>query len=195
MAETSSPVATPRVKGPLVWLGMDQQELDDAYDQTVYAPNQPLLAKRRAAASESVLKRFPPERVVYGPSEHEKLDIYKTHKPNAPVNVYVHGGAWRQRPGQRLRLPRRDVCQRRREFRRPRLRANSRHRRQPAANGAASPQRRRLGLQKCRALRRRCQSRLHHRPFLRRALERLRVGHRLAKRFWPAARHSQRLDC
>ena len=52
MAETSSAVATPRVKGPLVWLGMDQQELDDAYDQTVYAPNQPLLAKRRAAASE-----------------------------------------------------------------------------------------------------------------------------------------------
>ena len=37
----------------------------------------------------------PPERVAYGPSEHEKLDIYKTHKPNAPVNVYVHGGAWR----------------------------------------------------------------------------------------------------
>ena len=95
MAENSSPVPTPRVKGPRVWLDMDQQELDDAYDQTVYAPNQPLLAKRRAAASESVLKRFPPERVAYGPSEHEKLDIYKTHKPNAPVNVYVHGGAWR----------------------------------------------------------------------------------------------------
>ena len=95
MAENSSPVPTPRVKGPRVWLDMDQQELDDAYDQTVYAPNQPLLAKRRAAASESVLKRFPPERVAYGPSEHEKLDIYKTQKPNAPVNVYVHGGAWR----------------------------------------------------------------------------------------------------
>ena len=28
-----------RTKGPKVWLDMDQQELDDAYDQIVYAPN------------------------------------------------------------------------------------------------------------------------------------------------------------
>jgi arylformamidase len=83
-------------KGPLVWLDMDQKELDDAYDQTVYAPNQQLLAKRRAAASAATLERLgPPLRLAYGPTEHEKLDIYKTHKPNAPVNVYVHGGAWR----------------------------------------------------------------------------------------------------
>ncbi len=36
-----------------------------------------------------------PERVSYGPGEIEKLDIYKTRKPNAPVNVFIHGGAWR----------------------------------------------------------------------------------------------------
>ena len=95
MAESSSPAAVARTKGPIVWLEMDQQELDDAYDQTVYAPNQPLLAKRRAAASESALQRFQPERAAYGASEYEQLDIYKTPKPNAPVNVYVHGGAWR----------------------------------------------------------------------------------------------------
>jgi len=74
---------------------MDQKELDDAYDQTVYAPNQQLLAKRRAAASASAYERLKPERAAYGVSEHEKLDIYRTHKPNAPVNIYVHGGAWR----------------------------------------------------------------------------------------------------
>lgn len=86
-----------RIKGPLVWLDMDQKELDDAYDQTVYAPNQPLLAARRKVASESVLKRLPPERRAYGSSESEieKLDIYKTPKPNAPVMVFTHGGAWR----------------------------------------------------------------------------------------------------
>src|SRR5690349_16855439 len=28
-----------RQKGPRVWLDMDQKELDDAYDQAVYAPN------------------------------------------------------------------------------------------------------------------------------------------------------------
>ncbi|HEX6801703.1 MAG TPA: alpha/beta hydrolase [Candidatus Binatia bacterium] len=88
--------STGRIKGPLVWLDMDQKALDDAYDQTVYAPNQPLLAARRKVASESVIKRFgAPERVAYGSSEVEKLDIYKTKQANAPVNVYIHGGAWR----------------------------------------------------------------------------------------------------
>jgi arylformamidase len=31
--------AEPRVKGPHVWLDMDQKDLDDAYDQAVYAAN------------------------------------------------------------------------------------------------------------------------------------------------------------
>ena len=85
-----------RKKGPLVWLDMDQKELDDAYDQSVYAPNQPLLAKRRAAASKAAIERLgAPERIAYGPTEIEKLDIYKTLRPNAPINVYIHGGAWR----------------------------------------------------------------------------------------------------
>ena len=84
------------VKGPRVWLDMDQKELDDAYDQTVYAPNQKLLALRRAAASKATLARLgEPMRLAYGPTEIEKLDIYKTSRPNAPVNVYIHGGAWR----------------------------------------------------------------------------------------------------
>jgi len=84
------------VKGPLVWLDMDQKELDDAYDQSVYAPNQKLVAKRRAVASEAALRRFgPPERFAYGGTDIEKLDIYRTTRPNAPVNVYIHGGAWR----------------------------------------------------------------------------------------------------
>jgi arylformamidase len=84
-----------RAPGPLVWLDMDQKQLDDAYDQSVYAPNQPLLAARRKAASESVLKRLPPERFAYGPTEIEKLDIYKTQRANAPIEIFVHGGAWR----------------------------------------------------------------------------------------------------
>ena len=86
----------PQLKGPIVWLDMDQKELDDAYDQSVYAPNQQLVAKRRSIASEAALKWLgPPERAAYGPTEIEKLDIYKTHRLNAPINIYVHGGAWR----------------------------------------------------------------------------------------------------
>ncbi len=95
MAMTSTNSETTRTKGPIVWLDMDQKALDDAYDQTVYAPNQPLVAARRKVASQSVLKRFPPERHAYGSSEIEKLDIFKTTRPNAPVMVFIHGGAWR----------------------------------------------------------------------------------------------------
>ena len=85
-----------RVKGPLVWLDMDQKELDDAYDQSVYAPNQPFVALRRKLASEAALKQLgQPERVAYGPTEIEKLDIYKTRRLNTSINIFVHGGAWR----------------------------------------------------------------------------------------------------
>ena len=100
MAENSSSAETTaqspaKVKGPLVWLDMDQKELDDAYDQSVYAPNQQLVATRRRLASEAMLKRVAPERVAYGASEDEKLDIYKTARANAPINIFIHGGAWR----------------------------------------------------------------------------------------------------
>ena len=86
----------PRVKGPRVWLDMDQKELDDAYDQSVYAPNQEHVTKRRRLWSEQTIARLgPPQRVAYGPTEIEKLDIYKTSRWNAPVQIFIHGGAWR----------------------------------------------------------------------------------------------------
>jgi len=36
-----------------------------------------------------------PRRVAYGSADIEKLDIYITKQPNAPINVFIHGGAWR----------------------------------------------------------------------------------------------------
>jgi arylformamidase len=85
-----------RAKGPPVWLDMDQKELDDAYDQSAYAPNRDQMNKRRASLSELVRARLgAPKRVAYGPTPAEMLDIYATAKPNAPVAVFVHGGAWR----------------------------------------------------------------------------------------------------
>ncbi len=55
MTATASPA---RVKGPIVWLDMDQQELDDAYDQIVYAPNRDQVGKRRLANSAAALTRI-----------------------------------------------------------------------------------------------------------------------------------------
>ncbi|MGH7827835.1 MAG: hypothetical protein ACREQ7_22000, partial [Candidatus Binatia bacterium] len=84
------------VKGPSVWLDMDQKQLDDAYDQSVWAPNREHVGKRRRLASERMVERVgEPERLAYGPTEIEKLDIYKTKQSNAPIHVFIHGGAWR----------------------------------------------------------------------------------------------------
>ena len=95
MSQDTSP-APARQKGPLVWLDMDQNELDDAYDQTVYAPNQPFVAKRRDVATEKARKALgAPKRLKYGPTEIEGMDLYATKAPNAPIAVYIHGGAWR----------------------------------------------------------------------------------------------------
>ncbi len=91
-------LAAPRTKGPIVWLDMDQTELDNAYDQAVYAPNQPLVHARRNAANARAKARLgAPQRFQYGASEIESVDVYRTkkHPENAPINVYVHGGAWR----------------------------------------------------------------------------------------------------
>lgn len=88
--------STTRVKGPRVWLDMDQKELDDAYDQQVYAPNREQIQLRMARNSELTRERLgPPLRFAYGAAPIEGLDVYKTSKPNAPIAIYTHGGAWR----------------------------------------------------------------------------------------------------
>src|SRR6266436_1685469 len=90
------PPKPPRVKGPLVWLDMDQQDLDDAYDQIVYAPNQPNITERRNWNSEKARAVLgEPTRLSYGAAEIEKIEVYKTRRANAAVAIFLHGGAWR----------------------------------------------------------------------------------------------------
>ena len=84
-------------KGPAVWLDLDQKELDDAYDQSKYAPNIQQVLRRYAANSEATRVNLgEPKRLAYGPSEIERLDLYATKRSNAPINVFIHGGAWRR---------------------------------------------------------------------------------------------------
>jgi arylformamidase len=104
-------------RGPLVWRDMDQKALDDAYDQLVYAPNRDLVLARIAKASEAARQSLgAPERIAYGDSEYERLDLFRaaptlpfpassgggekasaasgTKETRAPINVFIHGGAW-----------------------------------------------------------------------------------------------------
>jgi len=85
------------MKGPAVWLDMDQAELDAAYDQNAYAPNREQIVTRNARNSEAVRARLgPPRRYAYGPTPIEALDVYATERTNAPINIFIHGGAWRR---------------------------------------------------------------------------------------------------
>jgi arylformamidase len=75
---------------------MDQKELDDAYDQAVYAPNREVVIKRCARNSELARERLgAPKRFSYGPTEIEAVDVFTTKAANAPVMIFTHGGAWR----------------------------------------------------------------------------------------------------
>ena len=83
-------------KGPAVWLDMDQAQLDAAYDQSVYAPNLQQLTKRYATNSDAVRALLgPPTRYAYGSTAIEAVDVYRTSRSNAPIHIFVHGGAWR----------------------------------------------------------------------------------------------------
>ena len=85
----------PHDKGPPVWMALDQVELDAAYDQAFYAPLRLQILKRLASNSELTRARLgPPRRESYGPTEVEKLDIYSAKRANAPIFVFIHGGAW-----------------------------------------------------------------------------------------------------
>src|SRR5438309_10498877 len=79
-----------------VWLDLDQKALDDAYDQSVWATNAKQLLGRYAFLSDQVRARLgPPKRFSYGPTAIEALDVYATRTPNAPIQIFMHGGAWR----------------------------------------------------------------------------------------------------
>jgi arylformamidase len=83
-------------QAPKVFLVYDQAALDAAYDQSRYAPNLQQVIKRYATNSETTRSRLgAPRRVAYGAQPIEQLDIYRSERANAPVHLFVHGGAWR----------------------------------------------------------------------------------------------------
>jgi arylformamidase len=94
-AGLSSPASAARATGPRVYLDYDQKQLDDAYDQAVYAPNREQVNLRLTKASEDARQRLgAPLRKAYGATAIEQLDIYRAPRDGAPVVVFVHGGAW-----------------------------------------------------------------------------------------------------
>ena len=56
------------------------------------------MPKRNQFNSDRVRQRLgQPKRIAYGQKPIEQFDLFATGKPNAPINIFIHGGAWRQR--------------------------------------------------------------------------------------------------
>jgi len=109
----------PRAKGPRVWLDLDQKELDDAYDQSVYAPT----SRRSPVAMRPTAKRTrarigAPRRFAYGSTPVEGSMSFqpraRTHRSTCSSSAAPGAGGSRK-----LRLSRGAVRERRRELRRP----------------------------------------------------------------------------
>jgi arylformamidase len=86
----------PHPQGPLVFMNYDRVELDAAYDNSTYEPLMGQVSQRIDSISEATRARLgEPQRMAYGPSAIERLDIYCTKRANAPIFVFIHGGTWR----------------------------------------------------------------------------------------------------
>lgn len=92
----AQPASAPaRVKGPLVWLDLDQADLDEAFDVVKASPNLPQVTRRWGTNSDAARAHVgEPKRFAYGPAGVEALDVYTTQRANAPINVFIHGGAF-----------------------------------------------------------------------------------------------------
>ncbi|MGZ5932840.1 MAG: alpha/beta hydrolase, partial [Rhizomicrobium sp.] len=81
----------------MVFLDYDQAGLDRQYDQRAWAPNAVDVIRRYTENSAQVRARLgEPDVFAYGQSAAETLDLYRCPNDNAPIHVFIHGGAWRQ---------------------------------------------------------------------------------------------------
>ena len=81
-----------------VYLDYTQQELDDAFEQLLWAPNFEALREQSKARCNELRKSLEHFETSYGPSADETLEIFPTAKKGTPVVLYVHGGRWRPQP-------------------------------------------------------------------------------------------------
>jgi arylformamidase len=78
-----------------VFLDYTQEQLDQAYDQLVWAPHRDAIQAEIRKDCEAVRRKMPPRTERYGRSDKQELDVFAPPgATKAPVLVYLHGGAW-----------------------------------------------------------------------------------------------------
>lgn len=83
---------------PKVYLDYTQKELDDAFEQTIWAPNFEELREKNKARCAEIRARFEHFERRYGAGPDETVEIVPAKQANAPVLLFVHGGRWRPQP-------------------------------------------------------------------------------------------------
>ncbi|MGH7774752.1 MAG: alpha/beta hydrolase [Candidatus Binatia bacterium] len=80
----------------VVYKGFRKDEMEFHFQPRVAAPDFPRWTEQRAKASAVVRENFKSRlNVPYGKSPRQVVDIFPADEPNAPVQVYIHGGYWR----------------------------------------------------------------------------------------------------
>ena len=79
-----------------VFLQYDQAELDRQYDQRAWAPNAAEVIQRYSDNSDRARSLLgEPRECSYGSSAAETFDLYACASAEAPLHIFIHGGAWR----------------------------------------------------------------------------------------------------
>ena len=80
-----------------VYRGYDQAALDAQYNNQAATPRfREHIARYRELTQSAKSNLACAENIAYGESPQELLDIYRPLRSAAPVQVFIHGGAWRQ---------------------------------------------------------------------------------------------------
>ncbi|MFG0753849.1 alpha/beta hydrolase [Pseudomonas sp. TYF_14] len=75
---------------------LPKDQLDNAYNQAVWAPNFKETIAGYHDASVEVRKLYQPRTFAYGEAVKEKLDVYAPKQAkDLPIMLFIHGGAWK----------------------------------------------------------------------------------------------------
>lgn len=80
----------------IVFLSYTQEELDKNYTQTSWALNSKQIIdrmKKRSTEFRDEVKTF--SELSYGKSSIERFAFFKAKRKNAPLVIFIHGGAWK----------------------------------------------------------------------------------------------------
>lgn len=88
---------TPVKARKLVYRGYTQAELDIQYNQGTLVPDLAPYQAHWSESSDTARDKYDCTLdIAYGPSNRERLDLFRPVNPAGPVVVMIHGGAWRR---------------------------------------------------------------------------------------------------